>query len=103
MEGAGAGEALIYFECSTSVSSIHKTEPNRGKLHSLGARSIKQRKLDLSQTLPKRPQSCISLLHYVNCLTCQWHCISPAPSLQLLSLIFVGIREQRSATVQHLL
>lgn len=86
MEGAGAGEALIYFECSTSISSTHKPEPNRGKLHSLGARNIKQRELDLSQTLPKSPKSCISPLHYVNCLSCQWHCMSPVPSLQLLSL-----------------
>lgn len=84
--GTRAEEGLIYLECSTSISSTHKTEPDRGKLHSLCARSIKLRKIDLSQTLLKSPESYISPKHYVKCLSCQWHCISPAPSLQLLSL-----------------
>lgn len=38
MGTAGVGEALTYIECITSISSIHKTEPKRAKLNSLGAK-----------------------------------------------------------------
>lgn len=68
----------VHFECRTSIFSTHKTEHNRGRLHSLGAQHVKQRKLGLIQIFSPNLQGCINLLRYATCLSCQWYCTSPA-------------------------